>query len=467
MVQNYPISQIYPITTGVSYKRPDNFGVANPTKNYSRTNIYNYNALPEYNSVVTTLSPQDTEKYIYLVNFIKDIPISLNSNNTKAAKQLEILLRNGKLLNRSPHDSSTTLDNLYNIAVKPRVYGLNAQNLISNALDILNNPKFVTQNFGNIPDYEKQRILSNIDPSGQIAANPNSIDIFNSGVCPAASSEVNMADKYPSEFVRWLEGLSGENKSVILNCSTDSISENNPLGALSIVNLFKTEKKSFNFNKMQLIAKPDDNAYVRACIQNNDWDFGERNVADVLIQSAIMQLGTQNTYNSLTDTRAGEFSASDKGLIELEKTYVESLIKNKNITSLIYQNIDDNKNIISYNCPFETIEKHIKDTIDSGDDVIVGIVLTNQMSGICSEPDYNPLVHGGPNEIINGHEITIVDYKLNENNETVFVCIDTDDDNPDFVEYKAKELLPRIHHGGYPSKIVETDLKNYPGLLQY
>ena len=66
---------------------------------------------------------------------------------------------------------------------------------------------------------------------------------------------------------------------------------------------------------------------------------------------------------------------------------------------------------------------------------------------------------GAPNKVINGHEITIVDYKKDENGKTVFICVDTDDDNPGFVEYTADWLLPKLHHAGYPAHIVAHDEK--------
>ena len=69
------------------------------------------------------------------------------------------------------------------------------------------------------------------------------------------------------------------------------------------------------------------------------------------------------------------------------------------------------------------------------------------------------MVDGPKNKVINGHEITIVDYKTDKNGKTSFVCIDTDDDSSDYVEYSAEWLLPKIHHAGYPAKIVAEDEK--------
>ena len=210
-------------------------------------------------------------------------------------------------------------------------------------------------------------------------------------------------------------------------------------------------------SKVRIKVNTDNNAYIRAKIQDKYWDDGERNVANVLVQSAIMQLGSQNTYNSLIDARKGKFNSNSQGLIEIEKTFVESLIKNKEITSLVYQKIDDNQNLLGYNCSFDKMKKHIKDTIDNGDDVIIGYVLTNETSGRVSSRYYNPEVDGKPNEIISGHEITIVDYKYDADGNMIFVCVDTDDDNKNFVEYSSDWLLEKLHHAGYPAEIVAAD----------
>ena len=105
------------------------------------------------------------------------------------------------------------------------------------------------------------------------------------------------------------------------------------------------------------------------------------------------------------------------------------------------------------------MQKHILDTLNSGEDIIAGYVLTNQTSGRTSTPLYNPKTEGAPNKVINGHEIAIVDYKQDLNGNVTFICVDTDDDNPKFVEYSADWLLPKLHHAGYPAKIVEKDEK--------
>jgi hypothetical protein len=172
-----------------------------------------------------------------------------------------------------------------------------------------------------------------------------------------------------------------------------------------------------------------------------------------------MRLGSHNTYNSLTDTRDAIFNSNTQGLVEVEKTFVESLIKNKEITSLVYQQIDDEQNLTGWNCSFNKMSKHITDTLDSGDDVIIGYVLTNETAGITNNSNYNPATHGKTNKVINGHEITIVDYIKDKGGNIKFVCVDTDDDSHDFVIYDGNWLLPKIHHAGYPAQIVKDDEK--------
>ena len=449
-------SNNFKLFNSISFKNNSNQVIAQPlpSKITTQNSILPYTSAPS--KISTFLSADDVQKYLYLLNFMRDYPVSPNSEGMSPSKQLEYLLRNGKLLSRSMHDNSTTLDNIYSIAVEPRACNLNQKQLVSNVLDILVNPRVVSQTFGDIPESEKQKILEHLKTDDPAKVDPSLMNVVASGTCPAASNEVNMADNYPAEFARWVSKLSSPEKALYLDIDLSSISKNF-LEATTILDLLEAQKKDFNFNKVRIKVNADDNAYIRAAIQDKHWDKGERNVADVLVQSAIMQLGSQNTYNSLIDSRGGKFSTSPQGLIEIEKTFVESLIKNKEITSFVYQKIDDDQNLLGYNCSFDKMKKHIKDTIDSGEDVIIGYVLTNETSGRTSMKLYNPSVDGLPNKIINGHEITIVDYKYDNNGKMIFVCVDTDDNNNDFVEYSEDWLLPKLHHAGYPAHIVEAD----------
>ncbi|MBR1617593.1 hypothetical protein IJ670_05515 [bacterium] len=404
----------------------------------------------------STLSNSDIQKYTFLVNYLKDVPPNGNSEGLLATQQLDLLLKNGKLLARSLNNNSTTLDNLCDIATYERAYGVDAKKILCDTLDLLVNPRFVTQQFGDVPDEEVQNILSMQPENSEVLKNPSLMNVEASGVCPAASLEVNAADKYPAEFTEWISKLSSKDKQINWQIDLKAINSN-PLDALNILNALKTPYTDFNFKKNKLNISLDMNSYIREQIQAKYWDPGERNTADVLFQGAIMGLGSQATYNALIDWRAPIFNENTQGLVEVEKTLVESIFKNKEITSLVYQQIDENQNLVGYTCPFSKIQKHLTDTLDSGDDVIIGYVLTNETSGRTSSSSYNQSVDGKPNKVINGHEITIVGYNKDIKGNVNFICVDTDDNSQDYVIYSADWLIPKIHHAGYPAHIVKND----------
>ena len=89
-----------------------------------------------------------------------------------------------------------------------------------------------------------------------------------------------------------------------------------------------------------------------------------------------------------------------------------------------------------------TTKRHIVETLDRGENVIVGY----------TQVDEN-------NVIINGHEITIVGYKPSSNGKLIFICNDTDDGISKPIEYPEDYLLPKIHHAALPQDIVREDVK--------
>jgi len=155
-----------------------------------------------------------------------------------------------------------------------------------------------------------------------------------------------------------------------------------------------------------------------------------------------MNVGSQQTYNSLNDKRAGKFSSDDSGLIDYEKTFLETVVEDKNITSVTYQNIDENQVLQGYTADFDTIKNQLLKTIDKGHNIIIGYTVTNHK-----------------NEIVGAHEITITDYKKDNKGQLMFICNDTDDDVSEPVVYPASYLIPKIHHAGIPEDIANEDLK--------
>ena len=108
-----------------------------------------------------------------------------------------------------------------------------------------------------------------------------------------------------------------------------------------MLNEFGTEHKLLNWNTLKVTLRPDRNAIVRARVQNTYKDKDERSVIDVLMQSTFMNVGAQNTYDSLIDKRIPKYNEDDSGLIDIEKNFAEELSTGKGKICVTYQKIDD------------------------------------------------------------------------------------------------------------------------------
>ena len=446
---------------GVSQQNP----VINNNQNVAQKSPYEKGSLLPYNlanlvPIKTRLeTPEEQNMYSQIVSLIqtsKENSISPN-DNVSVTQKLDTLLRNGKLLSSNSNDNSTTLKNLYDILTLPRCYGLDNVKILAQTIDALYDPTVITQNFGDIPNNIKNQILSSDDIAQGVKVNPELMDVEGSGTCVAASVEFHMANKHPAEFARWVSGLTSQNKEVEQKVRLDALSKFK-MDAVAFLNIFEAKQKDFNFDYTTLSLKPDDGAYVRAQVQDKHWDKGERSIVDVLMQSTLMQLGSQGSYDSLTDIRGGKFSTNPQGLVETEKTFIESVVENNEKMSIRYQKVDDNQNLVGWECDFNKIQKHIIDTLNTGEDVIIGYVLTNETSGKTKKAGYINTPDNAPNKIINGHEITIVGYKTDNNGKVTFICNDTDDDKSELIEYSADFLIPKIHHAAYPVAMIQDDM---------
>ncbi len=362
-------------------------------------------------------------------------------------KKLEFALKSGLLLKNNSNDKSTVLDNLYKILKEERDPGLDKINILEECLDILANPYVITQTCEDIPAPYKRQVIGLItnlseDPK-KIAEAKWELDNMHTGTCPAASIEFDLATKHTAEFFRMVEGLTSPKHEVVKTIKMDSLSEKSS-EAIWLLNKFKTPHKVNDFDNATVLLKPDEHAIIRARIQNHHKDPGERSIIDVLMQSTFMQLGSQQTYNSLTDKRApNTWTQEDGGLIDFEKTYVESVVEDKNTTSVIYQIVDENGRLKGYEKDFGTIKKELLDTLKMGHNIIIGYTWPDP------END-NKLA---------GHEITIVGYKTNKDGKGVFICQDSDDNIAAPIEMTEEYLLPKIHHAGLPDSIASRDFK--------
>ncbi|MBR6126439.1 hypothetical protein IKQ21_02020 [bacterium] len=362
-------------------------------------------------------------------------------------KKLEFALKSGNLLKNNSNDKSTVLDNLYKIATEDRDPGLDKVTILQECLDIITNPYVITQTCEDIPsEYQKQIIglITGLSTDPKVINKTKwELNNMHTGTCPAASIEFDLATKHTAEFFRLVEGLTSPKNEVSKKIKMNSLSEKSS-DAIWLLNTFKTPHKMNGFDEAEIVLKPDENAIIRARIQNQHKDKGERSIIDVLMQSTFMQLGSQQTYNSLTDKRApNEWTQENGGLIDFEKTYVESVVEDKNTTSVTYQNVNEEGKLIGYTKDFGTIKKELLETLKLGHNIIIGYTW----------PD--PENDGR----LAGHEITIVGYKVKPNGEGVFICQDSDDDKSSPIEMTESFLLPKIHHAGLPDSIASKDFK--------
>ncbi len=417
--------------------RHKNSAVTNPVAQKTEVKEYRPASYSSAVTIRTHLATKDEKKKY------KELMEELVEPRYK--RKLEYALKSGKLLKNNSNDKSTVLDNLYKIIKEERDPGLNKNAILEECLDILANPYVITQTCEDIPkEYQKPVIglITNLDTNPQkILETKWELDNMHTGTCPAASIEFDLATKHTAEFFRLVEGLTSPKHEVTKRIKLDSLSENT-LDAVWLLNKFKTPWKKEGFESATVLLKPDENAIIRARIQNNHRDKGERSMIDVLMQSTFMQLGSQQTYNSLTDKRApNDWTQDDGGLIEFEKTFVESVIEDKNTTSVIYQNVDDQGRLSGYTKDFKTIKKELLATLKAGHNINIGYTW----------PDPH-----NENRLA-GHEITIVSYKVKPDGEGVFICQDSDDDKAEPIEMSEKELLPKIHHAGIPEEIAAKD----------
>ena len=384
---------------------------------------------------------EEKEKYNYLT-----------ANLDKSGKkELHKLLKNGTLLRNDSNDKTSVLDNLYKILTTPRWEGLDNSIILKETVNTITNPYLITQQFGDIPQAYQEDALK-LYAENNPEFNPlttsfikksiaqSAINLEHSGTCVAASIEFNLAQKNPAEFVRFAERLTSPDMAVKKEIRLDNLADN-VLDAVWLLNAFEVPYEAKDFNKAILTFAPDKNAVFRAKIQNSNRDEGERSVIDVLMQSTLMQVGSQQTYDTLTDTRKGKFNQSDKGLIEFEKTFTESVVEDKNKISVTYQTVDENARITGYETDFNTMKKQIISALSLGENVIIGYTLTD-----------------AANKIINGHEITITGVKQDSSGKLVFICNDTDDNHTGAIMYSEDYLLPKIHHAALPQVVVADEV---------
>lgn len=354
--------------------------------------------------------------------------------NPEAKVTLSELLKSGVLLNNKSNDGSSVLDNLHKMATEPRLRGLNTSTLLTEAIQTIANPESITQTFGDVPESVGRAVFRHPE-LGVRSKEEMNIGEY-SYCCVAASIEYNMASKNPAEFVRMAEGLSSEDYCVTKNMHLSDIAEK-PDDAKWLLNKFKLPYALDGDGNLRVTIAPDRNAIIRARVQTSYRDEGERSCLDVLMQSALMNVGSQQTYNALNDTRTGTLNDSNRGLTDLEKTFTEEVFEGKAKESVIYQALDETGRIAARSCDYQTMATQILTALERDNNVIVGYVILND-----------------DEQVVGGHEITIIGAGEAPTGDLYFVCNDTNDGTDEPIYVLAENLLPKLHHAGLPKEVV-------------
>lgn len=419
----------------------NNVPVLAAQKNTAET--VNKNSVQQNKCCNSPFTQENLKAYLPSFTREKNVPSQkqkLSLVNSKLDKQTKKILSNlesnGILFDKSSNDGTSVLDNLYKIASEERLTGLNSTQIITETINALNNPYIITQKFGDIPTSVENEVS---EQTGEKI--PDRARNVVSSSCVVASMEFNLASRKPAEFARFVAGLTGKDYSVEKNLKMSDMS-GSFLSSMWDLRKFNTESKIENWDNFNIIIRPDRNAIVRARVQSSYKDPGERSCIDVLIQSALLNLGSQNTYNSITDERAiTDFNNDKNGLTDYEKNFVEQIVFETPKLSVVYQNIDpETGKLVGYNCKPEETKQHILKSLELGNNVIIGY----------THLDEDNVVNGG-------HEITIVGYTQEADGSGYFVCNDTDDDIDAPVKIKEEKLLPLIHHAGISYAALSKD----------
>ena len=378
---------------------------------------------------------------------------------------LNRLYKNGELLSRNSNDGSSTLENLYKIMTKPRLPYFDKKDIVKETLKTLADPYVITQNFGeispadlvNIVNAENKKLLVKIKKN---KANPDNIgdiypikpeDVFNlhGSTCPAASIEFNLADRRPSEFTRYVEGLTSPEKSVKTRIKFSDLSEN-MMEAINALIDEHSDFKPLNWQNLKITIKPDKNAYLRADTQEHARLKDTRSLIDVLMQSSFMQLGSKATYNSLTDRRSKDVG-DGAGLNQSEIAFVESIVESdsKKVPILYMKLNDDLTKVMKYNYDFEKTKNQFMDSLDQGKNIITGFMVDMDKNGNIITPQ--------------GHEVSVTGYKYDKKGKLWFKYNDTDDGNhfaPSWIE--ADKFIPTIHHANIPVSVLKEKSSQSP-----
>lgn len=263
---------------------------------------------------------------------------------------------------------------------------------------------------------------------------------WGTNTCAAASVEYYLASEHTAQFFKIVEELTSSSRSFTktvnldkLNCFININSKNTMMfGSSSMTEVpktktldeFKTKYKMKDDNNADITISPDKNAYFLAEIVAKNKVKDTRSIIDIIMQSAIMNLASRGTYESISSTRQpNKLCQNNCGLGDEEISYVLNTVVPKSLKYSKYKNGN-----IETLYKKEDMKNEILDALNRKGSVVAGYVFGDSENGY------------------GWHEITIIGYTKNMNGDGFFIIQDSDDweSKPALVDENT--LLDELDH---------------------
>lgn len=223
---------------------------------------------------------------------------------------LKELLANGSLNDvQGDFDADTSaLAELYAIATRPRVYGLNTQAILNDVVKHLTRPDMITQRFEKLTPQEMQRIITDqqapdLNLSGE-PPNPftqyklKDLDVQHGATCVPSSVMARVAgfNKNPKEFIRQINELTSPLQATYEKATFEEISPENPQQALDVLRLNNINFIQTGPKEVAMVLHAPEWAYTRAQAAGERDTLETRGLVESLYQSTLAYNFTGKSY---------------------------------------------------------------------------------------------------------------------------------------------------------------------------
>jgi hypothetical protein len=397
--------------------------------------------------------------------------------DTSSQRKLDVLLNRGVLTNVSSDNGHSTLYHLYQRLHTPVANGFNAHQLVTEYIDFLSTPYQVTQKpapvLADTVKHMQEADISALSEFRPLVYQPHKhtekeIQINKTFNCPAAAIMYGMGDQQPSELLRQLNGLTSPARSFTKNISLNELSPDNPAEAMQYFVKNGLRYIPISATQGQLQIEAPYAVYQRAVsdAHNPNKPQGTRNAIQTLYQMTLVDLPDRMAYDEVNDlmynpdgSLAGEGLPGDQ--IDVLSTIIEGGGGTQSVTTQAFGPNPNPQNeresslpyLFGYKLPFSQIEAALIEALNQGKQPMLGITYTDPDGGM----------PGGHYFRISGARMKTTPEK--PNGQLFFTIVDSDDGDPNPVDWSAAELIPMINRMHLPTNIgkrLNDQIKSQP-----